>query len=90
MSMITPPLALRSTVPVEPWLSLGPLAASQRMNFSTPTSMIAAAFLLAGCNQRGINGTTVKLTLQPSLAATSQVVTLRRISSMESRRMLSR
>ena len=39
---------------------------------------------------RGINGTTLKLTVQPTLAATSQVVTLRRISSMDSRQMLSR
>ena len=39
---------------------------------------------------RGINGTTLNLTVQPTLAAKSQVVTLRRISSMESRQMLSR
>jgi len=39
---------------------------------------------------RGINGTTVKLTVQPSLPATSQLVTMRRISSMDSRQMLSR
>ena len=39
---------------------------------------------------RGINGTTVKLTVQPSLAATPQVVTVRRISSIDSREMLTR